>query len=74
VESGAIVRRFQGAIYQTTAVAFINGGTQLRVHSGEGVDRGYLLDPLDLVELARSEASRELTDAECRQYLGRACG
>jgi WD40 repeat protein/serine/threonine protein kinase len=73
VESGAIVRRFKGAIYPTTAVAFINGGAQLRVHSGEGVDRGYLLDSVDLVALARSEVSRELTEAECQQYLQRAC-
>ncbi len=30
--------------YQPNGVAFVNGGTELRVVSGEGFDRGYVLD------------------------------
>jgi len=51
----------------------VNDGTELRVAGGLGFDRGYLLDPVDMVELARSIAPEGLTDAECEQYLGRPC-
>jgi hypothetical protein len=59
--------------YQPNGVAFVNSGTELRVVSGEGLDRAYVLDPLDLVEIARSELTRELTETECEQFLGEAC-
>ena len=49
-------------------------GIVLPVASGEGIDRGYLLNPLDLVELERTKAGRELNEAECQQYLRSSCG
>ncbi len=71
--TGRIVRRLEGAIYPATSAAFVNGGAELRVASGEGVVRGYLLDPTELVELAREQVTRDLTEAECQQYLRHAC-
>ena len=73
LSTGRIVRTFEGAVYHATSVAFINDGSQIRVASTEGFDRGYLLDPLDLLELARSEVTRQLTDEECVEYLYRLC-
>jgi hypothetical protein len=52
---------------------FVNDGKELRVTSGEGVERGYLLDPVDLLELARQEVPQDLTEDECRRYLRRSC-
>jgi hypothetical protein len=45
----------------------------VRVASGEGVERGYLLDPVELVELAHQEVERDLTEEECQRYLRRSC-
>ena len=71
--TGRIARRFEGAVYKSKSVAFVEDGTVLRVASGEGIDRRYLLDPLDLMELAKTKAGRQLTEAECQQYLRRPC-
>ena len=73
LDTGRIVRRFEGAVYPATSAAFVNDGTELRVASGEGVVRGYLVDPRQLVELALDQVTRELTEAECQQYLRHAC-
>lgn len=72
-QTGLLQRRLYGAIYPATGVVFVNDGRELRVASGEGVERGYFLDPLDLVELARQEVGRELTEDECQRYLRRSC-
>jgi WD40 repeat protein/serine/threonine protein kinase/DNA-binding SARP family transcriptional activator len=71
--SGRIVRRIHGAVYRLTSVAFVEDGRVLRTASGEAIDRGYLLDPVALVDLARGQVSRALTDEECQQYLRRSC-
>jgi WD40 repeat protein/DNA-binding SARP family transcriptional activator/serine/threonine protein kinase len=73
LETGRLVRRLGGAAYHPRSVAFVNGGTELRVASGEGILRGYVLDPHDLVELARDQVTRTLTDEECERYLRRGC-
>jgi hypothetical protein len=73
VETARITRRFGGAIFETANVAFVNGGTELRVTSGEGINRGYALDPIDLLEIAKGLVSRSLTDAECERYAGVPC-
>jgi WD40 repeat protein len=73
LDSGRIVRRFHGAIYPARDVTFLQGGRVLHVASGEGVQRRYLLDPLELLDLARDMVGREITDEECRRYLGRPC-
>jgi WD40 repeat protein/DNA-binding SARP family transcriptional activator len=71
--TGRIVRRLQGAVYEPRNVAFVNGGSELRVAGGDGIDRGYVLEPHRLVDLARERTSRSLTPAECEQYLRRGC-
>jgi hypothetical protein len=73
LDTGRIVRRFLGAYYTPGSLAFVNAGTELRVAGGVGIDRGYLLDPKALVDLARDETSRALTEAECERYLRRPC-
>ncbi|MEN8235760.1 MAG: hypothetical protein ABFR89_12655 [Actinomycetota bacterium] len=70
VESGRLTRHIRGAVYPPFGAAFVNGGTELRVAAGEGFDRGYLLDPEDMVELARSLAPGGLTEAEHERYFG----
>jgi WD40 repeat protein/DNA-binding SARP family transcriptional activator len=73
VESGRIVRRFHGAIYPARSVAFLNGGKELLVSAGESVQRRYLLDPFDLLDLARGKVERPFDDDECVLYLRRPC-
>ena len=68
-ESGRISRELLGNFYPAVAGVFVNAGSELYVSSGEGFIRGYYLDPLDLVEQARSETTRSLTDDECDRYL-----
>ena len=56
-------------------VVFSPDGSKLASASAEGVVRVWALDVDDLVEIARHKVTRELTHAECRQYLGAAeCG
>jgi WD40 repeat protein len=73
LETGRVVRRFRGALYRTTSVAFVNGGAELLVASGEGTVRGYVIDPHDLVQIARDKVKRDLTEEECQRYLRAAC-
>jgi serine/threonine protein kinase/WD40 repeat protein/DNA-binding winged helix-turn-helix (wHTH) protein len=73
VETGRIIRRFHGAIYPANSVAFLDEGSVLLVASGESAQRRYLLDPHELLDLARSEVGREFTEEECLRYLGRDC-
>ncbi|MDX1449130.1 MAG: hypothetical protein R3246_08725, partial [Acidimicrobiia bacterium] len=67
--TGRVTRKIRGSVYPTTDAVFISGGSELLVSSGEGMLRGYYLDPLDLVAAAKAETTRELTDEECRRYL-----
>jgi WD40 repeat protein len=72
-QTGLLQRRLHGAIYPAIGVVFVNDGKEVRVASGEGVERGYLLDPVELVELAHQEVERDLTEEECQRYLRRSC-
>jgi WD40 repeat protein len=72
-EMGRLLRRLRGSIYAPTSVAFTDEGSQLWVMSIEGTMRGYALDPVDLLELARAETTRTLTNDECERYLHRSC-
>lgn len=72
-DTGRLLRRFHGSFGPPLSVSFVNDGTQLRVLGIGGFGRGYVLDPLDLVGIARDEKTRDLTEFECQQYLGRAC-
>jgi hypothetical protein len=69
VETGRITRQIRGSVYPTTDAVFIHDGKELLVSSGEGMIRGYFLDPLDLVAAAKGEVGRSMTDEECRRYL-----
>jgi WD40 repeat protein len=51
------------------SVAFSPDGKVLLAASRDGLVRGYLMDTNDLVALARSRVTRQLTDAECHKYL-----
>jgi WD40 repeat protein len=73
LDSGRIVRRFHGAVYTPRSAAFVNGGSELRVAGGDGTDRGYLLEVSRLVDVAREQVTRRLTDTECLRHLGRVC-
>jgi dipeptidyl aminopeptidase/acylaminoacyl peptidase len=53
----------------TTTVAFSPDGTKLASASPCGGVRIWALDIDDLLEIARREVTRPLTDEECRQYL-----
>ena len=72
VSTGSIDRRLQGALGKPTP-AFVNGGDELRSVGAEGIVRGYALDPLDLLEIARSQVDERMTEEECQQYLRRSC-
>ena len=52
-----------------TGVAFSPDGSQLAVGSRDGTDRIYLLNIEDLIALAKSRLTRQLTPEECQQFL-----
>jgi WD40 repeat protein len=72
VESGEIVRRIGRALGPST-VAFVNGGQEIRAASTEGIVRAYVLDPLELLEIAKNTVGRDMTDEECQRFLRRPC-
>jgi WD40 repeat protein len=68
-DTGAPQLVLHGSGCAVWGVAFSPDGTKLASSSGcEGV-RIWALDIDDLLEIARREAERSLTDEECRQYL-----
>lgn len=73
LETGRLIRRLQGSVYWPGGLGFVNGGTELRVAAGEGVERGYVLDPERLLQLAIEAVSREMSEAECLEYLHHPC-
>jgi WD40 repeat protein len=55
-------------------VTFSPDGSKLASAGPEGLVRVWALDLDDLIAIARRRVTRELTAAECRQYLrGRDC-
>ena len=63
----------RGHTEQVDAVAFSPDGTRLASASSDGELRVWALDIDNLLELAQSRVTRELTDAECRRYVGVGC-
>jgi WD40 repeat protein len=51
------------------AVQFSPDGTKLASTGSDGVVRVWALDLDDLLRIARDNVTRDLTTAECRQYL-----
>jgi WD40 repeat protein len=67
-DTGAEQLVLRGSGCEVWGVAFSPDGTKLASTSCDGV-RIWALDIDDLLEIARQEAGRSLTDQECRQYL-----
>jgi WD40 repeat protein len=68
-ESGALQLNLRGSGCPVEGVAFSPDGTKLASTSWCDGVRIWALDIDDLLDIARREAGRTLTDAECRQYL-----
>jgi WD40 repeat protein len=58
-----------GHRYLVTGIAFSPDGTRLVSASPDGVVRIWALDLDDLIRIAKTQVTRELSDGECRQYL-----
>jgi len=67
-DTGAEQLLLRGSGCEVWGVAFSPDGTKLASTSCDGV-RIWALDIDDLVQIAREEAGRSLTDEECRRYL-----
>jgi WD40 repeat protein len=68
-ETGALELRLRGSGCAVEGVAFSPDGMKLASTSWCDGVRVWALDIDDLLEIARREAGRSLTDDECRQYL-----
>jgi WD40 repeat protein len=65
-----VLRGHEGPVWD---VDFSHDGSKLASSSPEGMVRVWALDLDDLIAIARRSVTRDLTSAECRQYLRRAC-
>ena len=70
-EDGRLVSRLRSPDPVAGTVAFSRDGRRLASVTWDGLVRIWALDVGDLVAIARERLTRELTDAECRQYLRR---
>jgi WD40 repeat protein len=68
-ETGEPLLVLVGHDNQAKRVTFSPDGTRLASSQGDQDIRVWALDLDDLVDLARDEVTRSLTDDECREYL-----
>jgi len=68
-DSGGQVLALRGHGGLVTTVTFSPDGSKLASVSVDGTVRVWALDLHDLIEIAKSQVRRTLTDEECRQYL-----
>lgn len=68
-ETGSVLLVLLGHDSQVKRVTFSPDGTRLASSQGGSDVRVWALDLDDLVDLARDEVTRPLTDDECREYL-----
>lgn len=66
-DSGTQLLRLRGN--DVWELEFSPDGSRLATSSGDGEVRIWALDVDDLIEIARGELTRGLTDAECSPYL-----
>ena len=69
VASGEQVLALRGHDRIVARLAFSPDGTKLASESLDGTVRIWALDLDDLLQIARQQVTRSLTDEECRQYL-----
>ncbi len=70
-ETGTEELVLRGHRYLVTGVEFSEDGRKLVSASADGIVRVWALDLDDLIRIANDNVTRDLTDAECRQYLHR---
>jgi WD40 repeat protein/DNA-binding SARP family transcriptional activator len=68
-ETGAQISTLTGHRGLVTAVVFSPDGSELASVSADGTVRLRTFDLDELIEIARNELTRTLTDEECQQYL-----
>jgi len=69
IETGDVLLDLSGQAATITDLEFSPDGTRLYTAGADGAIRPYILDVDELLELAKSLATRSLTNEECRQYL-----
>ncbi len=68
-ETGEELLALRGHTAPIWGIAFSPDGSELATASEDGTLRVFTLEVDELVALARSRLSRDLTEVECRQYL-----
>jgi WD40 repeat protein len=66
---GTQLLNLPGHRYLVTGIGFNRDGTRLVSASPDGLVRVWALDLDDLIRIAKTQVTRELSDDECRQYL-----
>jgi hypothetical protein len=68
-ESGKELQTLRGHTDAVRSVAYSPDGTRLATPSYDGTTQVYAIDIHELLNLARSRVTRDLTPDECRQYF-----
>jgi WD40 repeat protein len=73
VETGVQLLVLRGHDIVVGRLAFSPDGSKLASGAGDATARVWALDLDDLIRIAEGEVTRDLTEAECRQYLHGPC-